>query len=192
MPRGKLLDCSLDDLIAAKRRRRYVRRDDTHNNNAVPYHHHRLVDPMEAAERSALNDTIIEYPPIEQDSDGNPMPSRDNALIVNFKGTAVITVRRSNGDLVLDSGGWRTLSTKLLLNHALKPIGLKVIEEISNNDKVWQVVDEGNSFLKTFQDGMIISSTGPKTSRTLTLARASIIQQHLSQLKFNVKARGKK
>ncbi|XP_053991843.1 uncharacterized protein LOC128883478 isoform X1 [Hylaeus volcanicus] len=175
------------------------------------------VDPLVLAEDFALAEVEISYPPpIEEGTD----PSLVNSLIVKFKNTNVLTIRKASGDMILSSGGWKTLSTQLVLNHALKPLGLwietKPTTNVFNstelndatkdvcmdsseekvNDKTltpnykklprsqqW-VVMNGKFFVTNFHDDMVIGQIGV-THRSQLMARASVVAQHLKQIKNN-------
>ena len=47
---------------------------------------------------------------------------------VILKDTAVVTANKKTGQLILDSGGWRTVSTLGAINTALRPIRMQVVE----------------------------------------------------------------
>lgn len=121
---------------------------------------------------------------------------QDNGdIVVTFKQTNIITIKGDSGDLILNSGGFRTFSTRSVMNQALQPVGLRINEcnsptddpknnlnQSSNAD--WEVSD-GKSYLVTFADGMVVSQSGTM-SRQQMLARGSVIMQFLKQKKTNV------
>eukprot|EP01068_Selenidium_serpulae_P004319 Selendium_serpulae@DN3508_c0_g1_i10.p1 len=90
-------------------------------------------------------------------------------LYVSLKNTSVVRVEVATGNVILNSGGWRTHSTLSVINAALKPIGLWVrplkpteITDPITNDKnkcPWEVC--GKWFHRGFEDNMV--------SRALTL-----------------------
>lgn len=171
-----------------------------------------LQDAILSAEQSALNESELIYPVLIQDeSTGNEIESPDDSLIIRFKGTDVLKVRKSRGDLILNSGGWKTLSTRLVINKALKPLGiwveevpseqdlslvssdLSIVETSSSNIKpnhTWRVTD-GNAFLTRFSDGVTIGSIGVN-GRAQLMARASVIAQHWKQIKTSMTATRRK
>ena len=181
------------------------------------------IDALTLAKDSALSEVEILFPPLNEDGTG---PSPLNALVVKFKNTEVLIVRKLKGDMVLSSGGWRTLSTQLVLNSALKPLGLwiearpmnspeapKITEteqgagnELLDESKKWEqeklnesvpyrqrpgqqwTVVDGKFYLAKFEDGMVIGQIGA-SSRSQLMARASVVAQHLKQVKNNAMAR---
>lgn len=169
-----------------------------------------------AAADAALSEIEILYPPMVSLEDGTTAQSETDALIVRFKGTEVLKVKKQRGELTLSSGGWRTLTTRLILNSALKPLGLWIEAETPTKEAPpqedkeapitppssvpappstgqqstnvqWTVVD-GVSFLATFHDGMTVGQVGTQ-SHAHMLARASVIAQHLKQVKSDAIAR---
>lgn len=123
-----------------------------------------------SAEDSALLDTECYYSPMED-------------VVVRLKETEVVIVKNNTGELTLNSGGWKTLSTFYVITESIRPLGLW-LEESENGH--WRVSD-GRSYLATFQDNMVVKySTG---SRAQQLARGSVIMQHLQQVKRNLTAR---
>lgn len=108
--------------------------------------------------------------------------NEDGDLIVKLIDTNVITVRKSTGDLSLNTGGWKTYKTLHILNQALKPLGLYV--EVAE-DGQWRVMD-GKAYLENFSDQMVV---GVPVSRSFKLARASVVMQNLQQAKKTVELR---
>lgn len=61
----------------------------------------KVEDPVVLAEQSALNDSELIYPVMIESSDGTTqVESSDDALIIEFKGTQVLKVRKSRGEMV--------------------------------------------------------------------------------------------
>lgn len=126
--------------------------------------------------------------------------------IVRFKQTDLVIVKAGTGDMILTSGGYRTFSTKAILNQALQPVGLWVDESTvsSSNDQAsdqrgsvshdgnhsqkplspeW-VVSDRRLYLATFVDGMTIRQAGALTKAQM-VARGSVIAQYLRQRKYD-------
>lgn len=156
------------------------------------------VSENSAALALALFDSELLYPAMVTGTQGQTIESPDDLLIIRFKGTDVLKVRKARGDMILNSGGWKTLSTRLVLNKALAPLGIW-IEEVPTDEEAsdplklngtktssnqWRVVDSSASFLATFNDGMVIGNIG--VARKQLLARASVIAQHWKQVKSNI------
>lgn len=59
-----------------------------------------VVNSIALAEQSALNESELVYPVFVEDESGSRIESPDDALIIKFKGTDVLKVRKSRGDLV--------------------------------------------------------------------------------------------
>eukprot|EP01053_Blabericola_migrator_P002205 Blabericola_migrator_1__2204@NODE_1608_length_4174_cov_165_020940_g1047_i0_p2_GENE_NODE_1608_length_4174_cov_165_020940_g1047_i0NODE_1608_length_4174_cov_165_020940_g1047_i0_p2_ORF_typecomplete_len351_score50_09FYTT/PF07078_11/0_26_NODE_1608_length_4174_cov_165_020940_g1047_i03461398 len=134
-------------------------------------------------------------------------------LLVRFKQTDLIIVKAGTGDLILNSGGYRTFSTKAVLNQALQPVGLWVDESVTppSNDTAdsntspregeapngtsqkppvdW-VVSDRRSYLATFTDGMVIRQAGALTKAQM-IARGSVIAQHLRQRKVDAEQKSR-
>lgn len=70
-----------------------------------------------------------------------------------YHSTAVVGVNISNGAIRLDSGGWRTATTKLAMNQASNQDGLGF--GVSQRDGDWYVSWEGKEL--PFEDGMVLT-----------------------------------
>lgn len=78
--------------------------------------------------------------------------SKDNGdRVIRLHDTDIIT-QKKNGDIVLDSGGWQTLTTKDRMNKHLA--GVSIYQEKS----IWYVVTNGDRYV--YQDGMILHANG--------------------------------
>eukprot|EP01054_Gregarina_sp_Poly1_P006221 Gregarina_sp_Poly_1__6220@NODE_329_length_9477_cov_82_111477_g279_i0_p3_GENE_NODE_329_length_9477_cov_82_111477_g279_i0NODE_329_length_9477_cov_82_111477_g279_i0_p3_ORF_typecomplete_len415_score48_75_NODE_329_length_9477_cov_82_111477_g279_i04431687 len=131
---------------------------------------------------------------------------QDNGdVIIRFKQTDLVLVKAGSGDLILNSGGYRTFSTKAILNQALQPVGLWVDDNTTSVENEngpasddhqgvpssqsqkqtpeW-VVSDRRSYLATFIDGMVVRQAGA-LSKAQMMARGSVIAQYLRQRKFD-------
>lgn len=61
---------------------------------------------------------------------------KDGTLTVQYHATVVVTVK-SDGTVILDTGGWRTVTTKLRMNQASNQFGLNY--QVSQKDGEWYV-----------------------------------------------------
>eukprot|EP01055_Gregarina_sp_Pseudo9_P000114 Gregarina_sp_Pseudo_9__113@NODE_1077_length_1898_cov_6_932222_g1009_i0_p1_GENE_NODE_1077_length_1898_cov_6_932222_g1009_i0NODE_1077_length_1898_cov_6_932222_g1009_i0_p1_ORF_typecomplete_len421_score58_07FYTT/PF07078_11/0_024_NODE_1077_length_1898_cov_6_932222_g1009_i05121774 len=130
-------------------------------------------------------------------------------VIVRFKQTDLVLVKAGTGDLILNSGGYRTFSTKAILNQALQPVGLWVDDSSTQAEAAvseapsdgghqaapshsqsqksttpeW-IVSDRRSYLASFVDGMVIRQAGA-LSKAQMVARGSVIAQYLRQRKFD-------
>ena len=84
---------------------------------------------------------------------------RDSAVIrygdeihVKYNATSVV-VFLANGDIRLNSGGWRTVTTKTRINAALHDTGWRVWQD----GGVWYVGKVSENIKYTFTDGMEVS-----------------------------------
>jgi hypothetical protein len=73
-----------------------------------------------------------------------------NALSVTLHSTVVVLVDRASGVVHLDSGGWRTTTTKNRMNQASNEYGLGF--QVSQKDGAWTVYTKGEAL--PFSDGM--------------------------------------
>ncbi|CEM38214.1 unnamed protein product [Vitrella brassicaformis CCMP3155] len=110
-------------------------------------------------------------------------------LIVKLYDTEVVKVSKGKGDIVLNSGGFRTVETLNVIQKTLEPLGLKLKE---TDKKVWSVTD-GRSYLVPFEEGMKVKppAIGPSASvmRQQPSVLMSIIMQHMKQVKTQVEHR---
>lgn len=70
-----------------------------------------------------------------------------------YHGTDVVKVANCRSHVVLDSGGYRTYTTKLAMNQAFSEVGIRL--RVVQIAYTWYVKDPHGPLLK-FTDGMII------------------------------------
>lgn len=82
-------------------------------------------------------------------------PANNNRSVVNVKYYNTVIVKIENDVITLNSGGFRTNSTKKRMNEVLEPIGYRVIQK--NN--VWYIKhDSTDAMLLTFHDGITLNT----------------------------------
>ncbi len=74
-----------------------------------------------------------------------------NYTCVKYHATEVVIF--SNDTILLDSGGWRTVTTKTRMNQASNQYGLGY--QVYQKDHVWYVDFKGQSL--RFDDGMVLT-----------------------------------
>lgn len=121
----------------------------------------------------------------------------DGSLVMKLHATIIVTVRLDNS-VTLDSGGWRTPTTKGRMNDAMRELGYRDIS-ICQVKGIWSVYNgnyhDPNRYVATFADGMKIlpdgtfQGSGPDPSvlgRGVKLIRAYMkpVAQMLAEGKF--------
>lgn len=87
---------------------------------------------------------------------------KDGTTKIRLHLTDIIT-RQTNGDIILNSGGWKTVTTKDRLNSYLQPLGFY----ISQRNSVWYIKKDGKDTDYIFNDGMIITNNGGIKNATI-------------------------
>jgi 1-acyl-sn-glycerol-3-phosphate acyltransferase len=77
----------------------------------------------------------------------------------------------AHGDVQLTTGGWRTGTTMMAMNDALKPVGMDVRNV--HQGMAWVVVQRGSVQPRALVDGMVVSADGPAAAH-----RARRVLQH--------------
>eukprot|EP00915_Cephaloidophora_sp_WS-2016_P011148 GHVH01016440.1.p1 GENE.GHVH01016440.1~~GHVH01016440.1.p1 ORF type:complete len:314 (+),score=31.60 GHVH01016440.1:23-964(+) len=138
---------------------------------------------------------------------------------VSFKGTVVCSIDRGSGQMILNSGGWKTVSTLSVINSCLRPFNMAVNEDdtaASSGHSIlgteWSIRSYNTNIgrqpggkalhaisgkaLNSAHAGEIqnfedngIVSIGAEHHYSLIAGRASILEQYMTQLRLSLKAR---
>lgn len=73
---------------------------------------------------------------------------------VTYHKTAIVAVDRAEGTVTLDSGGWRTYTTKLKMNQAAENLSLPF--DVIQRNGIWLVYTPDSDVPTPFEDGMVI------------------------------------
>jgi len=87
---------------------------------------------------------------------------KDGTTKIRLHLTDIVT-RQNSGDIILNSGGWKTITTKDRLNSFLQPLGFY----ISQQNSVWYIKKDGKDTNYIFNDGMIITNNGDIKNTTI-------------------------
>lgn len=91
---------------------------------------------------------------------------------VTYHSTDVVTVH-ANGNITLDTGGWRTVTTKTRMNQAANQFGLGY--QVSQSDGIWSVRVWSESYSKPLSQLAFDERTitfNPKTGRKIRAVAA--------------------
>ncbi len=81
---------------------------------------------------------------------------REGKTTVTYHETDVVVVNRSRNTITLDSGGWRTVTTKARMNQTSRQLSLGF--GVWQRDFKWYVKHHGRTY--DFYDGMVFCLNG--------------------------------
>uniref|UniRef100_A0A0G4FAT2 Uncharacterized protein n=1 Tax=Chromera velia CCMP2878 TaxID=1169474 RepID=A0A0G4FAT2_9ALVE len=111
----------------------------------------------------------------------------EGRLAVRLHNTDVVTIHKTNGEMVLTSGGFKTPQTRVVITEVLQALGLQLTVSQDNAGAERWCVTNGRNFMMPFNDGMKIRAQ--HSGQALT--RASIVEQTLLQMQTSVNVRTK-